>query len=161
MPNGIRRVLPHRPPSRTGAIGQAELLFFLVKNCILHQIPFSCHALLPVTLGDEHGAGLTALKGAYDAPFLHLVHQTGGAGIAQLEPPLEHGHRGLSAGHHDVHRLVKDGIIVVVGTAASAATAAFAFVGGTDGLLHMVQDLLIVLGLAALLYKGHDLFHRR
>ena len=35
-------------------------------------------------------------KGEYDALFLHLVHQAGGPGVAQLQPPLQHGDGGLS-----------------------------------------------------------------
>ena len=40
-------------------------------------------------LAQQHLAGLAALKGPYDALFLHLVHQSGGTGIAHLQPPLQ------------------------------------------------------------------------
>ena len=38
----------------------------------------------PLLLGDEDIPGLGALEGAYNALFLHLVHDSGSSGIAQL-----------------------------------------------------------------------------
>ena len=46
-------------------------------------------ALIVLVLGHQHLTGLAALKGAYNALFLHLVHQSGGTGIAHLKPALE------------------------------------------------------------------------
>ena len=39
-------------------------------------------ALVVLVLGHQHLAGLAALKGAYDALFLHFIYQAGGTGIA-------------------------------------------------------------------------------
>jgi len=59
--------------------------------------------LLPLGLVDEQLAGLGALKGADDAPLLHLIHQTGGTGIAQLQAALEHGDGCLSRFQNHLH----------------------------------------------------------
>ena len=40
---------------------------------------------LPLGLVNEQLPGLGALEGAYDAPLLHLIHQPGSPGIAQLQ----------------------------------------------------------------------------
>ncbi len=39
--------------------------------------------------GDEHLAGFAAIEAAHDAGGFQLVDQTGGAGIADFEPPLQ------------------------------------------------------------------------
>ena len=59
--------------------------------------------LLPLGLVDEQLTGLGTLEGADNAPLLHLIHQTGGAGIAQLQAALEHGDGGLSRFQNHLH----------------------------------------------------------
>ena len=56
----------------------------LLHRCILVLHGFSTVAGGPLLLGDEDIPGLGALEGAYNALFLHLVHDSGSSGIAQL-----------------------------------------------------------------------------
>ena len=50
----------------------------------------------PLFLGYQNLAGFGAHEGAHNPLFLHLVHNPGRPGVTQLQPALEHGHRGLS-----------------------------------------------------------------
>ena len=63
-------------------------LIYSVINFATRIVAAHLH-LLPLGTGDQQLPGLGALEGADNAPLLHLIHQTGGAGVAQLQAALE------------------------------------------------------------------------
>ena len=84
------------------ALPVSVFLLYSVINFATRIVAAHLH-LLPLGLVDEQLTGLGTLEGADDAPFLHLIHQTGGTGIAQLQAALEHGDGGLSRFQNHLH----------------------------------------------------------
>ena len=112
--------------------------------------------LLPLGLIDEQLTGLGALEGADNAPFLHLIHQTGGTGIAQLQAALEHGDGGLSRFQNHLHgggqQLVA--ILLRLGGFGRGLSSAALFLL-LHRLLNFVHDLTGVLRLAGGFDEAH------
>ena len=114
----------------------------------------------PLLFGYEDGPGLGALEGADDALFLHLVHNSGGPGVAKLQSSLQHGDRGLSRFQNHIHGSGEHFVpfqLLFVG---------FDFRGGLAGLpgllgllFDLLQHLLVVVGYIVLLHIPGNGFH--
>src|SRR6185312_77136 len=103
----------------------------------------------------QHLTGTIGLQRAYDAAGFHLLDHARGTVIADLQPPLHAGDRGLAALGDDAHRLVVQRIRLAAGL---PFLARFTREAG-DGLAGAGQDLFYIVGLAPALQVCHHLVH--
>ena len=103
----------------------------------------------PLLAADEHGAGLCTLVGADNALLLHLVHDAGGAGVAQLAAALQKAGGGLPGVDDHIHGLLEHGVGACVLLGVGTAAALFAVLNGV--LFHGFDHGLVVLDGGALL----------
>ena len=117
------------------------------------RLSFAHLHLLPLGLVNEELTGLGAFKGTHDAPLFHLIHQSGGAGVAQLQPPLQHGHAGLSRFQHHLHGGGQQ-LVPVVGAGRGLGGSGL-LVLVLHRLLDLAHDVLGVGRFALFLHKVH------
>ena len=112
--------------------------------------------LLPLLLRNQELARLRALKRTDDPAFLHFVDDSRGAGIAELQAPLEHGNGRLSGLQNDLNcggqQLVT---LLRLGGAAIGAAGGFS-AALLRALLDLFHDLFGIIALGARLDRVDD-----